>query len=381
MAASSNLERRLRAQLDRLDAEGLRRSLRVPSGIDLSSNDYLGLSTHPLLRDAMAEAVAREGCGSTGSRLLRGERDVFTHLERRFARFKGAERALYFSSGYLANIAILTTFTQPGDVIYSDQHNHASLIDGARLSKAQRRIFPHHDVAALEALLREETAPGQKFVVTESVFSMDGDIAPLAEYSRLASVHGASLIVDDAHAVGIFGPNGEGLSGDAWISVSTAGKALGVCGAFVAGPEWAIEHLIQRARPFIFSTAAPPPVAAALEASLTVIEREPWRRAQVLVRAAYLRRRLAERGIEVPEGVSQIIPLVIGDNQRAMLVAQALEERGFDARAIRPPSVPEGTARLRLAINANLSEVTLDRFVDALAGALKEYAACCAASS
>lgn len=355
--------------------------MRVPSGIDFSSNDYLGLSTHPLLQEAMAQAIAREGCGSTGSRLLRGEREAFTQLERRFAAFKGTERALYFSSGYLANLAVLATFAEPGDVIYSDAHNHASLIDGARLSKAQRWIFPHGDAAALAMLMDEETAPGQKFVVTESLFSMDGDIAPLAEYSRIAGTHGAALIVDDAHAVGIYSPDGAGLAGDAWISVSTAGKALGVCGAFVAGPEWAIDYLIQRARPFIFSTAAPPAVAAALEASLTVIEREPWRRTQVLARAAYLRRRLAEAGIAVPDGVSQIIPLVIGDNERAMQVAQALEERGFDARAIRPPSVPEGTARLRLSINANLSEPTLDRFVEALAGALKEYAACCAASS
>ena len=381
MLASSDLERRLRAQLDRLEAEGLRRSLRVPSGIDFSSNDYLGLSTHPLLLEAMAEAVAREGCGSAGSRLLRGERAAFTQLERRFAAFKRTERALYFSSGYLANLAVLATFAEPGDVIYSDAHNHASLIDGARLSKAQRWIFPHGDVPALAALMDEETAPGQKFIVTESLFSMDGDMAPLAELSRLAAAHGAALIVDDAHAVGIFGPGSAGLSGEAWISVSTAGKALGVCGAFVAGPEWAIEYLIQRARPFIFSTAAPPPVAAALDASLTVIEREPWRRTQLLARAGYLRRRLAEVGIAVPKGVSQIIPVVIGENERAMRVARSLQERGFDARAIRPPSVPEGTARLRLSINANLTERTLDRFVTALARALKENAACLAASS
>ncbi|HEV3333202.1 MAG TPA: 8-amino-7-oxononanoate synthase [Bryobacteraceae bacterium] len=379
--AASELERRLRAQLNRLDTEGLRRSLRAPSGIDFSSNDYLGLSSHPALREAMAEAVAHEGCGSTGSRLLRGEREAFSQLERRFARLKGTERALYFSSGYLANLAVLSTFAEAGDVIYSDQHNHASLIDGARLSKAQRRIFPHNDAAVLAAWMDEETAPGQKFVVTESLFSMDGDIAPLAEYSRLARAHGAALIVDDAHAVGIYGPDGAGLSSDAWVSVSTAGKALGVCGAFVAGPEWAIETLIQRARPFIFSTAAPPAVAAALEASLNLIEGEPWRRTRLLARAAYLRRCLAEAGITVPEGLSQIIPLVIGDNQRAMLVAQALQDRGFDARAIRPPSVPDGTARLRLSVNTNLSELTLDRFVDALAAALKEYAACCAASS
>jgi 8-amino-7-oxononanoate synthase len=355
--------------------------LRAPVGIDLSSNDYLGLSTHPLLCGAMAEAVAREGCGSTGSRLLRGERDAFTQLERRFAAFKGAARALYFSSGYLANLAVLATFAQPGDVIYSDGQNHASLIDGVRLSKAERRIFPHNDAAALAALMSAETAPGQKFVVTESLFSMDGDIAPLAEYSRIASAHGAALIVDEAHAVGIYGPGGAGLAEDAWISISPAGKALGVCGAFVAGPQWAIEYLIQRARPFIFSTAAPPAVAAALEASLTVIEQEPWRRTQLLARSTYLRRRLAEAGIAVRQGISQIIPLVIGSNERAVQVAQALQQRGFDVRAIRPPTVPEGTARLRLSINANLTELMLDGFVEALAGVLKEYAACCAASS
>ena len=381
MSANPDLENRLQAQLDRLDAAGLRRTLQVPSGVDLSSNDYLGLSTHPLLREAMAAAVAREGCGSTGSRLLRGERDVFTGLEYRFAQFKGAERALYFSSGYLANLAVLATFAEEGDVIFSDAHNHASLIDGARLSKAQRRIFPHNDTAALATMLRNETASGQKFIVTESLFSMDGDFAPLKEYARLANAQGAALIVDDAHAVGIYGPGGSGLSEDAWVSVSTAGKALGVCGAFVSGPETAIEILIQRARSFIFSTAAPPPVAAALQASLAVMAGEPWRRKQVLARSAYLRRRLAEAGIRAPAGISQIIPLVIGDNQSAVEVALALQHRGFDARAIRPPSVPQGTARLRLSLNANLSERTLDRFVEALTAALKEHAACYAASS
>jgi len=381
MAASSNLERRLRAQLDRLEAHGLRRTLRAPSGIDFASNDYLGLSRHVSICEAMAAAVAREGCGSTGSRLLCGEREAFAQLERRFARFKGAESALYFSTGYMANLAVLATFAEAGDVIYSDAHNHASLIDGARLSKAERRIFPHHNPAALAAMMTQETAPGQKFIVTESLFSMDGDFAPLAEYARLANAHGAVLIVDDAHAVGIYGRNGSGLSGDAWISVSTAGKALGVCGAFVAGPEWAIETLIQRARPFIFSTASPPAVAAALEASLELVGREPWRRTQLIERAAYLRRRLGEAGIAIPEGSSQIVPVIIGDNERALLVARALEARGFDARAIRPPSVPEGTARLRLSVNTNLPEPTLDRFAEALATALKEYAPCCAASS
>jgi 8-amino-7-oxononanoate synthase len=367
-----------------LDAAGLTRSLQLPSGIDLSSNDYLGLAAHPLLRQHMAEAILRDGCGSTGSRLLRGERDSFSELERRFAAFKGAERALYFSSGYLANLAILTTLAEADDVIFSDERNHASLIDGMRLSRARRVIFPHRDAAALGRLLRDERAGAQAFVVTESLFSMDGDIAPLAAYDVLCREHGAALIVDEAHAVGVYGSRGTGLleaaGAGALVSIDTAGKALGVSGAFVSGPAWAIDSLIQRARPFIFSTAPPPALAAAIDASLTIIEAEPWRRNTLLARAAFLRRRLRETGIAVPDGVSQIIPVVIGDNDRAVLVSQLLRHQGFDARAIRPPSVPPRTARLRLSVHTDLSEATLDGFVTVLAGALEEAAVCSAAS-
>lgn len=330
--------------------------LRAPSGIDLSSNDYLGLSAHPLLKQRMAAAVCQEGCGSTGSRLLRGERECFSALESRFARFKGTERALYFSSGYLANLAVLTAIPESGDVIFSDERNHASLIDGVRLSKAKRIVFPHNDAAALEQLLAKE--PGQKFIVTESVFSMDGDFAPLREYSRLCRATNAALIVDEAHAVGIYG-NGSGLirpEDEVFLSINTAGKALGVSGAFVSGPEWAIESLVQRARPFIFSTAPPPAVAAAIEAALDVITAEPERRTRLLSRAAYLRERLG-----VP-GASQIIPLILGSNERAVEAASELQRHGFDVRAIRPPTVPPGTARLRISVNANLSEEVLDRF-------------------
>jgi len=375
MAGSSDLERRAREELARADREGLRRVLRPPQGIDLSSNDYLGLSRHSKVRQALAEAATKEGCGSTGSRLLRGERDCFTRLEERFASFKGTPRALYFSSGYLANLAVLSTFPQRNDVIYSDERNHASLIDGMRLSHATRRVFPHNNAEALERLLSEETSSGQKLVVAESLFSMDGDFAPLAAYAQLCRAHNAALIVDEAHAVGIYPPTPDGL-----LSINPAGKALGVAGAFVAGPEWAIDYLIQHARPFIFSTAPPPPLAAAIEASLSVIETEPWRRAQLLSRAAYLRRRLRESGIAVPVGESQIIPVVLGDNERAVQVAHTLQTQGFDVRAIRPPSVPAGTARLRLSVNANLSEEALDRFVSALVEALKE-SECFAASS
>jgi 8-amino-7-oxononanoate synthase len=306
----------------------------------------------------MANAVCAMGAGSTGSRLLRGERDCFTALEQRFAEFKGTERSLYFGSGYLANLAVLTTFPEAGDTIFSDEWNHASLIDGTRLSRAERIVFPH---------LCPGTVSENAFLVTESVFSMDGDIAPLAEYKKL----GAALIVDEAHAVGLYGERGEGLIGGdgVFVSVNPAGKALGVAGAFVAGPSWAIEYLEQRARPFIFSTAAPPAIAAALDASLDVIAAEPERRARVRSLARYLRERLAEAGIAVPAGDSPIIPVIMGENDRAVAVAAALQQAGFDVRAIRPPTVPQGTARLRVSVNVNLSEETIDRFVEELCAA------------
>jgi 8-amino-7-oxononanoate synthase len=295
--------------------------------------------------------------------LLRGERNGFARVEEEFARFKGAERSLYFSSGYLANLAVLTTFPEAGDVIFSDARNHASLVDGARLSRARRVVFPHNDAAALEKLLRVDTDAGQKFVVVESLFSMDGDLAPLAEYAALCLGAGAELIVDEAHAVGVYGECGRGLASDVFVSINTAGKALGVSGAFVAGPADAIEYLIQRARPFIFSTAPPPAVAAALEASLEVIVNEPERRERLLARARYLRKRLGLAGD------SPIIPIIVGENERAVAVARALQAEGFDVRAIRPPTVPAGTARLRVTVNQGLREEVLDRFVDALAAA------------
>jgi 8-amino-7-oxononanoate synthase len=406
MSEGNALERRVRARMTALEADGLLRSLQPPSGIDLCSNDYLGLSRHPLLAARLAEGARAEGCGSTGSRLLRGERTCFDHIERRFARFKGAERALYFGAGYLANLAVLTTLPEAGDVILSDERNHASLIDGARLSRARTIVFPHNDVAALRQKLDELPVSGIRFIVVESLFSMDGDMAPLARYAALCRARGAVLVVDEAHAVGIYGPRGtgltEGISEDMGvrppsdpganrvprsaeiatvITVNTAGKALGVSGAFVAGPEWAIDYLVQRARSFVFSTAPPPALASALHASLEVIRDEPDRRQRLKARARYLRDALASAGIEIPAGSSQIIPVMIGDNERAVLVARALQADGFDVRAIRPPSVPPGTARLRVSVNSELSEETLDRFVASLAAALKEAASCSAVSS
>jgi 8-amino-7-oxononanoate synthase len=365
-----------------LEDRGLRRTLRPPAGIDLSSNDYLGLAHHPRIKAAMAAAIEREGAGSTGSRLLRGERDSFAAVERRFAQFKGTERALYFSSGYLANIAVMTTFAEAGDVIISDAHNHASLIDGTRLSSARREIVPHNDVDAVRRALDGAGRPGpfgpggECFVVVESLFSMDGDEAPLGDYAQLCAQRAAHLIVDEAHASGIYGSRGSGLieehgvAEQVFLSTSTAGKALGVAGAFVAGPAWAIEYLIQRARPFIFSTAAPPALASAIYTSLTLVEQEPERRERIRELAATLRSRLTAAGVPIGPGTSHIVPVLIGDNDAAVDVAEMLQRDGFDVRAIRPPTVPPGTARLRVSVNVNLTPELIEQFVVSLTAAL-----------
>jgi 8-amino-7-oxononanoate synthase len=385
MPSPSSLEGRVRTRLADLEAAGLRRTLRPPTGIDLSSNDYLNLARHPALVARLAQAVVREGCGSTGSRLLRGERECFEAVERRFAGFKRTERALYFGSGYLANIAVLSTLPEEGDVIFSDERNHASLIDGSRLSRARTVVFPHNDVDALSRLFETTQTSAARFVVVESLFSMDGDFAPLTDYATVCRAFGATLIVDEAHAVGIYGADGSGLletidEPEACLSINTAGKALGVAGAFVAGPAWAIEYLVQRARPFIFTTALPPALADALDASLTLVAAEPERRFRLQSLAAHVRARISASGIAMAEGTSQIVPIVIGSNETAVAVGAALQHAGFDVRAVRPPSVPPGTARLRVSINVGVAEAELDAFVDALAPVLREAGFCSAAS-
>jgi 8-amino-7-oxononanoate synthase len=381
-------ERRLAERVLRLREQGMERSLRAPAGVDLSSNDYLNLSTDPRLINAFVRGLWREGCGSTGSRLLRGGRACFEQLERRFARFKRAESALFFGSGFLANIAVLSTLAERGDIIFSDERNHASLIDGIRLSRAEREVFPHNDVPALAARLRQREARGAaavSFVVVESLFSMDGDIAPLQDYGAICEETGAVLIVDEAHAVGIYGTRGSGLLEECGVanavSINTAGKALGASGAFVAGPRTVVGYLVQRARPFVFSTAPPPALADALEASLTIVESEPDLRRRLLCRAAFLREQLAAAGVSVAPGRSQIVPILLGDSDAAVGVAESLQSQGFDARAIRPPTVPDGTARLRVSVNAALEESMLSAFAGAVSAAIGKVGVCAAASS
>lgn len=378
---TDGLAARVDARLRSLREAGLLRTLRAPAGLDLSSNDYLDLARDPRVVAAFQQGLAREGAGSTGSRLLRGHRDAFADVERAFAAFKGAGRALYFSSGYLANLGVLTTLPEAGDVILSDERNHASLIDAMRLSSATRVIVPHNDLAGLEGALRTArsaaAADAQIFVVVESVFSMDGDAAPLAAQAALCRTFDATLVVDEAHACGLYGARGSGMIEAAGvdpntISINSAGKALGVGGAFVAGPAWAIDYLVQRARTFVFSTAPPPAVTGAIAESLRIIAAEPERRARVIALARLARERLATAGIDVPAGDSPIVPILIGDSHRAATVAERLQARGFDIRAIRPPTVPDGSARLRLSVNARLEDTTIVEFVAAVSAVLQE---------
>ena len=371
------LEERIRSQLDQLGASGLRRSLEEPRGIDLCSNDYLGLARDPRIRSRFARAVESLGVGSTGSRLLRGHREAFRLIEERFACFKGTPDSLYFGSGWAANLGVLSTFLADGDLVFSDALNHASLIDGMRLSKARRVIYAHCDVDALGRLLDSEPCRGQRFVVTESLFSMDGDVAPLREIAGLRSSHDFALVIDEAHAIGIYGASGSGLieetgaADSVFLSVNSAGKALGVTGAFVCGPNWAIDYLIQAARPFVFSTAPPPAAAEAIDEALALLAREPQRRTRVRALAKLLREQL-----ELGADESPIVPLIIGDSRVAVEVARRLGESGFDARAVRPPTVPEGTARLRVSLNAGLTTDDVSQFVQQLRSILEEFDLC-----
>ncbi len=390
LGVSQKLEKRTKKHLQEIESNGLRRVLREPHGVDLSSNDYLCLSQHTHLKQAMISAVEKEGCGSTASRLLRGERECFAEIEKRFAGFKETESALFFCSGYAANTGLLTAFLEEGDTVFTDELNHASLIDGIRLSKAKRVIFPHNDFGALNNLIKTTACEGQRFLVTESLFSMDGDVAPLDKYAKLCRKTNTALIVDEAHAVGIYGEKGSGfiekfgIGEDVFLSMNTCGKALGVSGAFVCGDDWAIDYLIQRARSFIFSTAAPPAVCAAIGAALDLIEEEPERRERLLSLSKFLGECLHENRIGVPDfsfqlpdskwenPQSQIIPIIIGDSERAVAVASHLQREGFDVRAVRPPTVPKGTARLRVSLNVGVDENMLSEFVTRLKTALEK---------
>lgn len=384
----SRLADELARRLDELAGGDLLRELRTASGIDFSSNDYLGLGSDPGFAEAVARRVAKaaegpEGLAAPASRLLRGETRRHRQLERRFAAFKGTEDALLFPSGFQANVGLLSAIVGRGDRVLSDERNHASLIDGLRLARCRKVIYPHLDLPAIETALGTPHPGGRTFLVTESLFSMDGDVAPLDRYAELAERHGASLIVDDAHATGLYGERGSGLTERFGVAdrvaavVSTGGKALAAAGAFVAGPAVLVAYLVNRCRPFVFSTAASPLVVLALEEALDRVAAEPERRRRVLARASRLREALRAAGLDCGAGGAEatpIVPVILGANRRALEVAARLQAAGFDVRAIRPPTVAPGSARLRISVHADHEETTIDRLAQAIALATVEAA-------
>jgi 8-amino-7-oxononanoate synthase len=354
-----------------LDARGRRRRLRLPSGIDLSSNDYLGLSGHPDLRRAAIEAL-EDGIeiGATGSRLLRGHRDAHAELEAFAASHFNVPAALFFANGFQANYALITTLIGRHDVAIFDALAHASMRDGLHAAHVDTVKVRHNDLDHFEAALTKPRREGTRaWVLVESVYSMDGDIAPVADILALCERHDAMLIVDEAHGTGVFGATGrgvtEGLAHDRLISLHTCGKALGVAGALVCARADIIDYLINFARPFIFSTAPMPLQALLVQKALELAAAEPWRREKLKTLQAFVAARLQNLTIHSP-----IVPIVIGEDAKSVAIAEQLQAQGFDIRAIRPPTVPAGTARLRLSLNANLTEDDLSAFATALAGVI-----------
>jgi glycine C-acetyltransferase/8-amino-7-oxononanoate synthase len=357
-------------RLEELRESGLRRRLRLVEGpqgprvvldgqpvLLLCSNNYLGLAEHPRVREAAAEAALRWGAGAGAARLISGNMEPHRQLEERLAGFKGYESALLFGSGYLANVGAISALAGGGEVVFSDELNHASIVDGCRLARAETFVYRHADVEHLAWGLREAGGRGS-LIVTDGVFSMDGDVAPLAELAELAGRHGCRLMVDEAHATGALGPGGRGsvaaagLGGEVDLVVGTLGKALGSYGAYVCAGAELREYLLNTARSFVFSTAAPPPALAAATAALEVLEAEPERVERLVANAAALREGLAAEGLESGASETQIVPLQVGEAAPTMALCERLLGRGVFAQGIRPPTVPAGASRLRFSVMA-----------------------------
>ncbi|WLT32198.1 8-amino-7-oxononanoate synthase [Geothrix sp. PMB-07] len=365
---------RLHLQAQHRQTLGRDRSIHPAAGVDVCSNDYLGLRRDPRLAEAAARAAHRHGAGAGAARLLRGTCELHEALEATLAQWKGQEACLLFNTGYQANAALIPALVGRGDAVFSDALNHASLVDGCRLARAggaQVGIYRHLNLADLEAQLvawrSASPLEALALVATDAVFSMDGDVADLPSLLALCERHGALLLVDEAHATGILGCDGTGLAqqqgvhGRIPLVMGTLGKALGAFGAFVCGDRLLREHLLNTARGFIFSTALPPPVLGAALEGIRIARAESWRRERALGLAHRLRQALGQ-----PDQTSAIVPVPVGADIEAVRLAKALQELGYDVRAVRPPTVPEGSARLRITTGAHLTDAELDGLIAAL---------------
>ena len=389
-AAEHPLDARLRAELETLRERALYRTRRVIEGahgvrirvngrdcLNFCSNDYLGLAADPRVAAAAKAALDSGGTGSGAAALISGYNREHQALEEELADFLGRPRALLFSSGWAANLGVIRALAGRSDSVIADELNHASLIDGGRLSGAQYLRANHADLNAWAVALAAADGE-QKLAVTDSVFSMDGDIAPLPRLAEICRVRGATLMVDDAHGLGVLGPNGEGAVHAAGLGVdevpvyvATLGKSLGCSGAFVAGSEMLIEYLVQRARTWVFSTAPPPAIAAAARCALRIIREEPQHRLQLLANVRRFREGAHQLGIPLSDSETPIQPLLLGHEQRALDLSQRLFERGYWVAAIRPPTVPHGTSRLRITFSAQHTAEQIDGLLEGLAAGLK----------
>lgn len=330
--------------------------------LNFSSNDYLDLANHPALKAAVRDVLDSHACGATASRLMSGNLGIHEALEKSVAALCGQEAALVFPSGYQTNVGVISALAGRGDTIYSDALNHASLIDGARLSRADIQVYRHNDTTHLAELLAGAPSTGRRVIVTDSVFSMDGDLAPVVELSALARQHEAVLVVDEAHAIGIWGEGGgvcTGLGVRPDLITGTLGKSLGSGGAFAACSAVFRDLLINKSRSFIYSTGLTPMNAAAGLAAVKLLESEPTMGAALLARSAFFQEQLAARGVTIVRSDTQIVPIMVGDNQRAVDLSEALLAEGLIVTAIRPPTVPEGTARLRFSVTLGHAEEDL----------------------
>nr|VFJ89892.1 MAG: 8-amino-7-oxononanoate synthase [Candidatus Kentron sp. H]VFJ90915.1 MAG: 8-amino-7-oxononanoate synthase [Candidatus Kentron sp. H]VFJ97925.1 MAG: 8-amino-7-oxononanoate synthase [Candidatus Kentron sp. H] len=341
--------------------------------LSFCSNNYLGLASDPRVIAAFRQAADRYGVGSGAASVVAGHYRAHHALEEELAAFTGRERALLFSTGYMANLGIVSTLAGRGDEIYQDRLNHASLLDAAALSRARLRRYAHADPKALAEALSRGKGGGRRLIATDGVFSMDGDIAPLPELAAIAKQHDAWPVVDDAHGLGVLGENGGGTlehfgldANDVPLLMGTLGKALGTFGAFVAGEETVIEYLMQKARPFIFTTALPPAVAEAARESLAIVREESWRREHLRALVARFRAGAKSLGLTLEESATPIQPVLVGEAKQAVAISTALRERGLFVQAIRPPTVPKDTARLRITFSATHEAGQVDRLLDGL---------------
>ncbi|MDY7032518.1 MAG: 8-amino-7-oxononanoate synthase [Thermodesulfobacteriota bacterium] len=379
----------IQAEIDVLKKSGLYRNLKKIAGpigttvsidgkevILLSSNNYLGLATHPRLIDAAASVMKRYGTGACASRLIAGNMEIHEELEERIATFKGCQSAILFSTGYMANIGLISSLAREGDLILSDELNHASIIDGCRLSRAEVKVYRHKDVKELRNILMNtdlcvsHSKHKRKFIITDGIFSMDGDITPLPEILNIAKEHDTFVIIDDAHATGVLGKKGMGtveyfgVRDDRIIHMGTFSKALGSLGGYIAGSKAVIEYLKNKARSFVYSTALPPGVCAASIAAIEMLEKEPWIHEELWKNVGRLKRGLRDLGYDTLGSQTQIIPILIGDTTLTMEFAKAILEKGVYAPGIRPPTVSEGTSRIRTSVMASHTEEQIDKVLN-----------------